>query len=99
MESWRTSRHLPDGVGRRYSQEGTAHATQRSVGKPGVFRESGGSRVAAAWLRGSSGGTGGMARSNTVEENVGGTSGARPWGPLDAAARYLASVLREKGGH
>lgn len=40
-----------------------------------------------------------MARSDTVEENVGGTGGARPWGPLDAAARYLASVLREKGGH
>ena len=72
---------------------------QRGVGKPGVFRESGGSRVAAESLRGSPGGTGGMARSDTVEENAGGTSGARPWGPLDAAARYLASVLREKGGH
>lgn len=54
-------------------------------------RKVGEHHVATACLGGAGGR--GMAWSVIAEENAGETSGARPWGPFDAAASYLASIL------
>lgn len=58
-----------------------------------MFRECGVIKCSYSAAKGTSGGTGGVAWSDTVEGNVGETSVARPWAASYAIISYLYSIL------
>ena len=89
----RMSRHLPDWGWRGYSQEGMAHAGAGRCRKGCMFRECGVIKCGYSEAKGSSGRTGGVARSDTVEGNVGETRESRPWAASYAVTSYLDSSL------